>query len=107
MPIIKVYNSKEKYKTLAENLTNINELSGRGHDVDFTKIRVQELIGNILHEKTEFAHVVDVDCGEGSVLNALLSHAKNLTGILPTEPEIKVVSKIFESEKNHNLSRGV
>ena len=107
MPIIKIKNSTEKYKEISKYLiktqkylTHRNLLSGRNSNKQLTLNRIQFIKNNLSYLKHDFESMVDVGCGDGVFMETLISFGKNFTGILPTEEECKIVTKLMSRYSN-------
>jgi len=98
MTIIKVNNSTEKYEEIAKNLKYRNELTGRGLDVELTKLRAKNIRKNIKELKLHLHTFVDVGCGDGSFLVEINDLFDHLVGILPTSSEVSVVRNLLDDD---------
>ena len=101
--IIKISSRIEeyRYKALAKD---INELSGRTNQPELTKFICQNII-NKLNLQTKNT-LVDIGCGDGTLLKLIRESIKNRVGILPTAEEVKRVSDIFSNKSNISIKQG-
>ncbi len=84
MPIIKTQTNIEVYKYLARQ-KDIHFLSGRSKNKNVT-----EFVNRCIIDKMKFGaddNVVDVGCGDGSLLAQIANQVKSVTGIVPTDEE--------------------
>ena len=98
MPIIKVYNSTEKYKKIAIYSKNNNELTGRGLRTDITKKRISFVKKNLESLNIFFQNIIDVGCGDGSFLNEINKMSNKAFGIIPTEGKLTKLREIFKKK---------
>jgi len=101
MPVIKANNSTEKYQYIAQYLSHRNELTGRGGDIELTKLRAKYVRSNIMDLNLNLQKVVDVGCGDASFLIEINDIFEHSIGILPTASEVAAVNRIL---KHENLS---
>lgn len=111
MPVIKVANSTEKYRQIANFSTDIHQLSGR-RDRASTDRRI-EIVTRLLGHNINGNLIFDVGCGDASFAKAFALSAKKVVGIVPTEEECERVLPATESTgveivlgKTDNIAEG-
>lgn len=95
----------EEYRYKAKS-KDLNELSGRTHRSDVT------LFVNCQIEKymsfNEGDVVVDIGCGDGTLLQLIEKHIASCIGILPTEEEVeRVRTRFSNSHSNIQIEKGL
>jgi 2-polyprenyl-3-methyl-5-hydroxy-6-metoxy-1,4-benzoquinol methylase len=89
MPILKASSRVDEYRLRALN-QNPHHLSGRGEDVATTDY-VNAEIRSRLDIGTD-ANVIDIGCGDGSLLRILAAQGACCTGLLPSDEEVQLVA---------------
>ena len=90
MPIVKCDNFIEVYRNKARS-KNINELSGRPGRPDLTQFVSQSILLEVDIKQADV--LVDIGCGDGSLLKIAAPKIFSGIGILPTEEEVGRVRK--------------
>ena len=101
MPILKVRGAVEKYKVLSNyvNKDNLHWLNGRGPEKSKTKFRNYTIFDKIKNFGFKGETMVDVGCGDGSLLEIFSAHFDSLIGITPTIDECAAISR-YKSSRN-------
>lgn len=96
MSIIKVDSRIEEYRHRAR-ANDINELSGRTHRSDLTLFVNSEIKKHM--ELIEGDVLVDIGCGDGTLLYLAEKQRVSCIGILPTDEEVKRVRDRFSNSQ--------
>jgi SAM-dependent methyltransferase len=88
MPVVKCRDFIEVYRQKALS-GGIDNLSGRTARPDLTRFISEEILRAIEPRPTDV--LVDVGCGDGSLLTLASEHLSSAIGILPTEEEVERV----------------
>ena len=100
-------NSQAKYREIAKNHTDTNELSGRGSNRNLTRMRnlaIQSRLRRLAGDKYDC--LVDVGCGDGSLLSIMSQESVCLLGVLPSEEEKAVVDQLVGELPNVKIVLG-
>lgn len=104
MSIVKVHSKIDKYRELAKS-KNLHALSGRANRSDIT-----EFISNYIYDKLNIVdgdRVVDIGCGDGTLLYKLINRDVEAIGILPTNEEVLRVQEKFSCVDHINIKEGL
>ncbi|MDA0221587.1 MAG: class I SAM-dependent methyltransferase [Proteobacteria bacterium] len=88
MPIIKARSHRDVYRLRAES-GDIHELSGRGADRATTELVTREIAGHLGLDAASRADLLDIGCGDGSMVVMLAPLVRRAVGIAPSHEEIK------------------
>ena len=85
MPIIKCRNHIEVYREKARS-DSLHEMSGRSNRPDLTRFVSDQIVKQL--NVTSDDHVIDIGCGDGTLLANIADRVASATGILPTDEEV-------------------
>jgi len=104
MSIIKVKSRLDEYRYRAQS-KDINELSGRPNRSDITNFVNMEIAAKM--EFTREDVLVDIGCGDGTLLKLAKEHGASCIGILPTEEEVsRLRDSLSESHSDIKVEKG-
>lgn len=89
MPIIRCQTHLEVYKERA-SAADLHELSGRGSNRRLTQFIAEDILGKL--GKTRANKLVDIGCGDGTLLQLASPHIGLGYGILPNQEEVARVA---------------
>lgn len=104
MPIYKAKNYIDVYRALAKE-SSLDKLSGRDAREYLTDYINKQIIRNMSFSPNDC--VLDIGCGDGSLLKSISPSVKNGKGMVPTDDEYKKLIKAYEDEANISFSTGL
>jgi len=104
MPIIKCKTHIEVYEHRAFSKDS-HELSGRGDRKYLTKFISRNIIIEVQAKKMDT--IVDIGCGDGTLLKLINGNKKAVIGILPTKAEIARIEADIKQNANISLLQGI
>ncbi len=103
MPILKCKTHIEVYEHRAY-ARDSHELSGRGNKKYLTKFISHNILNEVQPKKTD--KIVDIGCGDGTLLKIINGNTKTAIGVLPTKAEIIRIGLDIKNTDNVNLFQG-
>jgi SAM-dependent methyltransferase len=104
MPIIKCKNYVDVYRSKA-SASDTNELSGRSGRPDLTHFVSQQILNKMNIGNSDV--VIDIGCGDGTLLKQAARLMRYGVGVLPTDEEVdRVRSEMEECLKNIDIVKG-
>ncbi len=104
MPIIKIDSRIEEYRLRAKS-KDLNELSGRTNRKDLTSFISKNILNEIDLNCSDA--LLDIGCGDGTLLLQAASVIQSGIGILPTIEEVKRVRNVFADVQNIQIQSGI
>ena len=104
MPIVKCDNFIDVYRHKAGS-KDINDLSGRTGRPDLTQFVSRQIVAELHLEKTDV--LVDIGCGDGTLLRLAAETVGAGIGILPTEEEVNRVRAELGSIPTIQIQQGL
>ncbi len=104
MPIVKCKSYLDVYKVLAKT-SKAGELAGRGERTELT-VFVANAIASRLHVSPDDT-VVDVGCGDGTLLRKLSPSVSKVIGILPSDDEVNRARPLVADLPNCSIMQGL
>jgi cyclopropane fatty-acyl-phospholipid synthase-like methyltransferase len=105
MPIIKCQSAIEAYRQRAR-AKDIHELSGRSGRPDLTRFVSEQILRQLRLDETDV--LVDLGCGDGTLLKLVSGTVASSIGLLPTAEEVaRVRADVVASSSRIDVRRGL
>jgi SAM-dependent methyltransferase len=104
MPIIKIDSRIEEYRERAKS-KDLNELSGRTNRKDLTDFICLNILKALELESSDI--ILDIGCGDGTLLLKASPYIHSGFGVLPTSEEVYRVQKVFADIPNIEVRAGI
>lgn len=103
MAVVRVPDFVELYRRTARR-ADLHALSGRGDREDLTRFTNEKIVGHLQLSPEDV--VVDVGCGDGSLLRSIADRIQKGIGIAPTPEEVGRLTEAHASVPNLEFSIG-
>ena len=104
MPIIKCKDHIEVYERKARS-GDLHELSGRTGRADLTQYVAQSIAATLPLRSGDL--LVDIGCGDGTLIGLVADKVASVVGILPTAAEVGRVRPLFTSNERIEIRQGL